>query len=426
MVLSRGILLDGKKTQGVMERVEPPDLTLDEIFEGYLKSPKLFKRRDVLDSSFVPENLPHRTEQIKQLGYILASVLRGAKPSNILCFGKTGTGKTAVSKYVLNKLGEKAPQHGLRIEVAYMNCNTVDTNYRVFADLCSKLGVEVPFTGLATDEVFSRFKAGLDQRDSLFIVVLDEIDSLVKKSGNETLYNLTRINSDLNRAKVSLIGISNDLKFKEYLDPRVLSSLSEEEIVFKPYEAPEITDILVERAKLAFQDDTLAEGVINMIAAIAAQEHGDARRAIDLLRVSAEIAERGGTDNILQKHVKKAQGAIERNTLTEVISTLPLQSKLVILSIHILDKMTDNSNVVSTGDVYEEYTRSCRETGMDSLTQRRVGDLINELDALGIISARVVSRGRHGRTKEIRFSIPRSLIESILKEDKMITGNIEW
>ncbi|MFX0211341.1 MAG: Cdc6/Cdc18 family protein, partial [Candidatus Hodarchaeota archaeon] len=328
--------------------------------------------------------------------------------------------------YVLNKLGEKAPQHGLRIEVAYMNCNTVDTNYRVFADLCSKLGVEVPFTGLATDEVFSRFKAGLDQRDSLFIVVLDEIDSLVKKSGNETLYNLTRINSDLNRAKVSLIGISNDLKFKEYLDPRVLSSLSEEEIVFKPYEAPEITDILVERAKLAFQDNTLTEGVINMIAAIAAQEHGDARRAIDLLRVSAEIAERGGTDIILQKHVKKAQGAIERNTLTEVISTLPLQSKLVILSIHILDNMIDNSNVVSTGDVYEEYTRLCREKGMDSLTQRRVGDLINELDALGIISARVVSRGRHGRTKEIRFSIPRSLVESILKEDKMITGNIEW
>ncbi|MFX1505026.1 MAG: ORC1-type DNA replication protein [Promethearchaeota archaeon] len=408
-----------------MNHYENSDVTLDEIFEGYLKSPKLFKRRDVLDSSFVPENLPHRTEQIKQLGYILASVLRGAKPSNILCFGKTGTGKTAVSKYVLNILGKKAPQHGLRIEVAYLNCNTVDTNYRVFADLCSTLGIEVPFTGLATDEVFTRFKQGLDQRESLFIVVLDEIDSLIKKSGNETLYNLTRINSDLSRAKVSLIGISNDLKFKEYLDPRVLSSLSEEELVFKPYEAPEITDILVERSELAFQDKTLSEGVINMIAAIAAQEHGDARRAIDLLRVSAEIAEREGTEKINQAHVKKAQGAIERNTITEVISTLPLQSKMVILAIYVLESMTDNSETVSTGDVYEEYARICKEIGMDSLTQRRVGDLINELDALGIISARVVSRGRHGRTKEIRFSIPKSLLELTLKEDKMISGKIK-
>ena len=402
------------------------DVTLDEIFEGYLKSPKLFKRRDVLDSSFVPENLPHRTEQIKQLGYILASVLRGAKPSNILCFGKTGTGKTAVSKYVLNILGKKAPQHGLKIEVAYLNCNSVDTNYRVFADLCSTLGIEVPFTGLATDEVFTRFKQGLDQRESLFIVVLDEIDSLIKKSGNETLYNLTRINSDLSRAKVSLIGISNDLKFKEYLDPRVLSSLSEEELVFRPYEAPEITDILVERAELALQDKALSEGVINMIAAIAAQEHGDARRAIDLLRVSAEIAEREGTDKINQAHVKKAQGAIERNTITEVISTLPLQSKMVILSIYVLESITDDSETVSTGDVYEEYTRLCKELGMDSLTQRRVGDLINELDALGIISARVVSRGRHGRTKEIRFSIAKSLLELTIKEDKMILGKFKY
>ncbi|MFX0013562.1 MAG: ORC1-type DNA replication protein [Promethearchaeota archaeon] len=409
-----------------MNQYNDSDITLDEIFEGYLKSPKLFKRRDVLDSSFVPENLPHRTEQIKQLGYILASVLRGAKPSNILCFGKTGTGKTAVSKYVLNILGKKAPQHGLRIEVAYLNCNSVDTNYRVFADLCNTLGIEVPFTGLATDEVFTRFKQGLDQRESLFIVVLDEIDSLIKKSGNETLYNLTRINSDLSRAKVSLIGISNDLKFKEYLDPRVLSSLSEEELVFKPYEAPEITDILVERSELAFQTGTLSEGVINMIAAIAAQEHGDARRAMDLLRVSAEIAEREGTNKINQAHVKKAQGAIERNTITEVTSTLPLQSKIVILSIYLLETMIDNSETVSTGDVYEEYTRICKEMGMDSLTQRRVGDLINELDALGIISARVVSRGRHGRTKEIRFSVPKSLLESTLKEDKMISGKLSW
>jgi cell division control protein 6 len=405
-------------------RSNESDVTLDEIFEGYLKSPKLFKRRDVLDSSFVPENLPHRTEQIKQLGYILASVLRGAKPSNILCFGKTGTGKTAVSKYVLSILSKKAPQQGLNIEMAYLNCNSVDTNYRVYAHLCNSLGIEVPFTGLATDEIFSRFKLGLDQRDSLFIIVLDEIDFLIKKSGNDTLYDLTRINSDLTRAKVSLIGISNDLKFKELLDPRVLSSLSEEELVFKPYEAPEITDILIERADIAFREEALSEGVINMIAAIAAQEHGDARRAIDLLRVSTEFAEREGADKINQNHVKKAQGAIERNTITEVISTLPLQSKMVILSIYLLENNISNSDTVSTGDVYEEYVRICREKGMDSLTQRRVGDLINELDTLGIISARVVSRGRHGRTKEIRFSIPKSLVDSILKEDTMIASSI--
>ena len=99
---------------------------------------------------------------------------------------------------------------------------------------------------------------------------------------------------------------------------------------------------------------------------------------------------------------------------------------MVILSIYLLESITDNSETVSTGDVYEEYARICKELGMDSLTQRRVGDLINELDALGIISARVVSRGRHGRTKEIRFSIPKSLLELTIKEDKMISGKLKY
>jgi cell division control protein 6 len=136
--------------------------------------------------------------------------------------------------------------------------------------------------------------------------------------------------------------------------------------------------------------------------------------------VSAEIAEREGVEKINQNHVKKAQGAIERNTITEVISTLPLQSKIVMLAIHLLENNIGNSDTVSTGDVYEEYARICREKGRESLTQRRVGDLINELDTLGIISARVVSRGRHGRTKEICFSVSKFLVDSILKEDKML------
>jgi cell division control protein 6 len=201
----------------------------------------------------------------------------------------------------------------------------------------------------------------------------------------------------------------------------VISSLSEEEMVFKPYEAPEITDILVERAKIAFNSEAIDTGVINKIAAIAAQEHGDARRAIDLLRVSGEIAERDGDKRISISHVDKAQGAIERNTITEVISTLPVQSKIVMSAIYFLEETIKEPDTVSTGDVYERYTKLCNNTGMESLTQRRVGDLINELDALGIITARVVSRGRHGRTKEINFSIPRSLVISTLSDDDNIS-----
>lgn len=405
------------------------DSTLDDIFDGYLANPKLFKRRDVLIDAFIPANLPHRGDQIKQLGYILASSLRGAKPSNILCFGKTGTGKTAVSKYVLNKLKAKSKNLGFPLKFVYINCNQVDTNYRVFADLCKNLDIDVPFTGLATGEVFARFKQGLNNNSALFIIVLDEIDTLAKKSSrsssddereNNALYNLTRVNTDLISSRVSLIGISNDLKFKEYLDAQVLSSLSEEELVFRPYDAPELTDILVERSEIAFNDGALDSGVINLIAAIAAQEHGDARRAIDLLRVSGEIAEREGVNKITTAHVKKAQTAIERNTITEVVSTLPLHSKMVIMSIFTLE--SSSSEVISSGDVYESYINICKDVNLDCLTQRRVGDLINELDMLGIISARLESRGRYGRTKKIKFSVAKNLIENVLKKDELFSS----
>ena len=147
-------------------------------------------------------------------------------------------------------------------------------------------------TGWPTDQVYAELKNQLEAGGGVLVIVLDEIDKLVKKSGDDTLYNLTRINSDLKNSKVSIIGISNDLSFKDFLDPRVLSSLSEEEIVFPPYNAPQLVDILAQRSDAAFMKDAIAEGVIPLCSALAAQEHGDARRALDLLRISGELADR--------------------------------------------------------------------------------------------------------------------------------------
>ncbi len=394
---------------------------LDEIFDDFLQGPSVFVRRDVLTDRFIPDKLPHRNDEIKILGYTLASVLRGARPSNLFLYGKTGTGKTAVTKFVLNRLEDKARDLGFELTSVYVNCQTVDTNYRVFAELCHHLNVQVPFTGLPSDEVFSRLCNALDGKGGFFIIVLDEVDALVKKSGSETLYQLTRINTVLVEAKVSLIGISNDLKFKEYLDARVLSSLSEEEVVFKPYNAVELRDILEERAKIAFIEDALEDGVIPLIAAIAAREHGDARRAIDLLRVSGEIAERKGSNRITGEHVKLALDSIERNTVKEVINTLPLQSKVVIIAI--FNGLNEKKgNVISSGELYEIYQEHCRNLHVDVLSQRRVSDLINELDTLGIINTRVVSRGRYGRTKEIQFAVTEKLIIETLKNDSLVSS----
>ncbi|MCX8171226.1 MAG: ORC1-type DNA replication protein, partial [Candidatus Bathyarchaeota archaeon] len=370
---------------------------LDEIFAHFLKGSKIFKNREVLRHDYVPDNLPHRREEILRLAEITAPALRGSPCSNVFIYGKTGTGKTAVVRFVLNKLVQKAEEVGSPVKVCFVNCRLAGTEYRVLAALCSSIDVKVPFTGLAVGEIFDRFKKNLESQSIIFIAALDEIDALVKIRGDTLLYELTRINESLNQSKVSIVGISNDLKFKDLLDPRVLSTLSEEEMVFKPYTADELQDILMERAKIAFYDGVLSEGALKLCAALAASEHGDARRALDLLRVAGEIAERRGDRKITEEHVRDAQERIEHDQVYESIKSLPAHSKIVLLSVYFLNKIDSNRSV--TGDIYNLYLELCEQMGITPLTQRRVSGLINELDVMGLLNSRVISLGRYGRTK---------------------------
>jgi len=388
---------------------------LDNVFERFLRSTHIFKDREVLRHDYIPDRLPHREEQIRCLGEIVAPVLRNSRCSNVFIYGKTGTGKTAATKYVLNRVSFKASELGATVAVRYVNCRLAGTEYRIFSSLCEGLGMNVPFTGLAVGEVFDRFKEGLDSRGVLFIIVLDEIDALIKARGDVLLYELTRINETLSRSRTSLVGISNDLRFKEFLDPRVLSSLSEEEIVFRPYDAAELQDILWERAQLAFFDDVLLDGAVSLCAALAAAEHGDARRALDLLRVAGELAEREGALCITEDHVRQAEKRVEHDRIVEALTNLPLHSKFVLCSVYLLGKAKVSCAI--TGDIYEIYRELCDQSELSPLTQRRVSGLINELDMIGLLNARVVSMGRYGRTKKIRLGIGRSLIRKVFTTD---------
>jgi len=391
------------------------DHPLDAIFDRFISSPSIFKNHEVLRPSHIPDKLPHRDYEIQFLGKALGSALRNNRPSNIFLYGKTGTGKTIVSKYVTKYLQERANSIGKDIIVSLLNCVEIDTDYRVLARLCDLIGEPVPFTGLPTDEVFKRFKAKLDSKKQLLIVVFDELDKLHQKSGDNVLYQLTRINTDLKKAQVSLVCITNDLSFKETLDPRVRSSLSEEELVFKPYNSLQLEDILTERAKEGFHEGVLTEGVISLCAALAAQEHGDARRALDLLRVAAEIAERENESKVLQSHVRKASKQIEKDTIQEALISLPVQTKLVLWAVYVLEKST--LKVITTGDIYKVYLELCKITGLDPITPRRANSLLNELSMLGVVNTKVVSMGRYGRTTKVSLSVSPRQTRNILCED---------
>jgi cell division control protein 6 len=395
--------------------------TLDDLFKRVLNA-KIFVKRDVLRPDYVPDDLPHREVQILKLAEIMAPALQNSRPSNIFIYGVPGTGKTAVTKYVLKKLDTEAKGKGLTLNIAFVNCKHDDTNYRVLADLCEQVGERVPFTGLSASEVYRRFiKIANESRSSVF-VVLDEVDSLVKKAGDEVLYKLTRINNQLSQTRVSIIGITNDLKFTEYLDPRVRSSLGEEELVFPPYNALELEDILRRRSEGAFNRSVLGNEVLKLCAAIAAKEHGDARRALDLLRVAGELAERGGESKVTEEHVRRAQKEVEKDRVVEVVKTMPLHSRILILSLHMISKKNPKGG--TTGEVYEVYSEVSKTFGMEALTQRRVSDLINELDMLGIANAKVVSKGRYGRTKLVSLSISERNLKDAFHEDPRMASYV--
>jgi cell division control protein 6 len=313
-----------------------------------------------------------------------------------------------------------AKEKGISLKVTYLNCKLkkiADTEYRLIAELARDFGKAIPPTGLPTDEVYNTFFNALDEKEQTVILVLDEIDQLVKKAGDEIIYNLTRINSELKKSQVSIIGISNDLMFSNNMDPRVKSSLSEEELIFPPYNAIQLQSILRERADRAFRPDALEEGVIQKCAAYAAREHGDARRALELLRVAGELAERSQASTVGTSNIDQAEDKIEHDRVFEIVKTQPRQQQIVLYSILAIGS---DKTQIFTGEVYEHYKTLCDKVNLRPLTQRRVSDVIQDLDMLGIINANVISKGRFGRTREISIAVHESLkpkLVSTLAED---------
>jgi len=398
---------------------------LNVFFEKFLKKESLFEDKKVLQATYIPSTIPHREDQINQIAEILAPSLRVEKPSNLFVYGKTGTGKTLSIKYIADQLSEVAASKKIPLKLFYVNCKLkkiADTEYRLVAELSRFFGKAIPPTGLPTDEVYNIFFKTLDLKKQIVVLILDEIDQLVKKAGDAIIYNLTRINADLKNAQLSIIGISNDLLFVDALDPRVKSSLSEEELVFPPYNALQLQDILKKRASVAFKKGVLNAGVVAKCAAYAAREHGDARRALELLRVAGELAERKSQKLISLGDLDSAEEKIERDRFLDIITTQPKQFQAALYSILLIAQKSKHP--IFTGDVYELYKKICVDSMLKPLTQRRISDIVAELDMLGIINVKVISKGRYGRTREIRVSLPQAImpkIKKILEEQLHLT-----
>jgi cell division control protein 6 len=377
------------------------------IFEELGEKNSVFKCKKFLDHRFLPDKLPHREEQVRSVAKYWIEALNNVTPPDLTVYGKTGTGKTAVAKFAKKQLLSVAKDRNLNVRVEYIRCTDYTTEYQVIARLCQQLGHNVPYRGWTKAEVIhafrNLFKKNVFGKDLILIILLDEIDILLKNDGDGLLYTLTRTEN------VAIVSISNYIEFKKFIKPRVKSSLRDREIVFPPYNAQQLVDILQERSELSFRENVLNNDVIPLCAALAAKEEGDARYALDLLRTSGELADEKSSEIIHEDYVREAKDQIEHNKVTDIIMTLPSQQQKVLESLLYLTKRKEEITSGRLYEVYKEFSKG------DSVSYRRIFDFINELEMLGLISTKTISRGRgRGRTNIIDLQCETDLLEDAM------------
>lgn len=408
----------------------------------------VFKDLRVLSPHYVPKELPYRNKEIKHVSRILSPALQGIKPNNIFLYGKTGTGKTSVVKLVLRELVSTVEKqgNGVKSVTVYMNCRLgYNSKYQVLIKILEDNQFrqeefrDRPLDGVRTGklegrsptELYKRLKGVVESNAINLIIVLDEVDMV--REVDELIYLLTRVNDEIEtidddsggrRGSVSLIGISNKHSFRNNLDTRTKSTLCEEELVFKPYNAKELATILKHRVKEGFKSSSIAESSIKLIAAFAAQTNGDARYALKLLHKAGDIAESADRKRVRLDDVKDAKAKVEEDVIIELISTLPEHQQIVLYSIA-KKSMSGSSykrfsdlpeGVLFSGEVYESYEKICSLLNRKKRTMRWFGEYLKELEMLGLITLDVSGRGVRGNTTLIRLGGDAKEVKKIVSE----------
>ncbi|WP_058992341.1 Cdc6/Cdc18 family protein [Haloarcula sp. CBA1127] len=399
---------------------------LDSIWES---EDPIFANKELLDIEHIPdeERIIGREDEISNLANSIHPAIRGGKPRNTLIYGKTGTGKSLVAKHVTQSAEDFAHDEGTRLDRAYIDCTQATTETQVVIKLGrifnrpDETDISVPPSGLSTNAYYDRLWEILDTLHDVVIIILDEVDKLQE---NNVLMQLSRAGEagKIDSCKVGILAISNKISFKDSLDERVLSSLQEREFIFPPYDANQLREIMRHRQD-AFRDGVLTDDVIPLASAFAAQEHGDARKALDILRNAGELAKDDNSDVVQENHVRNAREQADIDRFSKLLQDQPTQSKAAVYALSLIAEGS-NQEEFPTRKIYERYEQLTESLDINPLSQRRMSDRLNEqafLDILGVTDR--VGRGRgKGMTNFYYLLEEPKVVQSAIESDQRFSS----
>lgn len=371
----------------------------------------IFTDEGLLRIDHIPDQnkIVGRNHQIETVARRLKPTISGGSGKGTLLLGKSGSGKTLVTRYVSREVEQRAMNNGVRVGRVIIDCaqrrSEVQTVIQLAKSLndSEKTGVDIPHSGIATGTYYDRLWLIINELYDAIVVILDEIDRLAP---SDDVTNLPPEEADDSKllmqlswageendvtAGITVIGISNDLKYGDRLDTRVESSFSPDEMVFPAYDATQLSDIL-DRRRDAYRDGVLSNDVIPLCSAFSAQEHGDARRALDLFRLAGEVARGDGADLVREEHVRAANDDAEVTRLQDLIRGCPTQAKIAIAGLAAIDEFTNKSRFTAT-QMYRVYRAFAEAIGAKILSQKRITDQLREYETPNMIDMRRTSDG---------------------------------
>ncbi|UHQ96102.1 orc1/cdc6 family replication initiation protein [Natrinema halophilum] len=394
----------------------------------------LIRDRSLLDPNHIVEEdrIVGRDRQLQEVTKMLRVALGDNRPPNLFLYGPSGTGKSLITKAVCKNISGICETRDIRFGTIEVNCQDLDTLGVAVYELVNcaaeeaDVEVEVPKHGVATKEKWDELYRIVNENFDSAVFVLDELDMLVGRRDKQEpafsrlLYQLSRAgaNNELT-AHISVVAISNDTKMMESVGSRALSSFTPEDVHFDDYDANQLQSIL-RRRQDAFYEAVLDKDVIPLAAAFAAQTHGDARKAIDLMRVAGELAEREGDTNVREEHVRQAQDKVEKNRVLEVVRGISTQKKLCLYATAAVAAETNNEAARSTTG-YRVYQFLTEAIDAEQYHQETYVNKMKEMTTYSLVNFERRSHGpSSGMFLEFQFGERPETILETLREDSRI------